>query len=157
MATNESTHDGSSTTTEPTTSATATEIEPTTHTVTLPTIGSIVGGKDDEPMIVFNHPGETASEYTFVEHGEEKTLTEAHGCPPNSPVVETVYMESLDRSISGWRDAYTEKDGEEFVEWVNDYCSEWGISDKVLKRYGYSTRALHDVADTVEVEIQLSR
>lgn len=151
MATKDPTHDGSTETKAPTQRQAQTE----TETVTLPAIGTIIGGRDDDPMVVVNHADELAGEYTFPEGGEEKTLTEAHGCPPNSPVVETIYLESLDRNVPSWRGAYVEQDREEFVEWLDTYCAEWGINESVLKRYGYSKRAIHDMAETVDVEIEL--
>lgn len=146
MATKDRTHDGSTETQAPT--------QKRTQTVTLPAIGTIIGGRDDDPMVVVNHADELAGEYTFPEDGEEKTLTEAHGCPPESPVVETVYLESLDRNVPSWREAYVERDREAFVEWLEEFCTEWGINENVLKRYGYSKRAIHDMAETVDVEIE---
>lgn len=155
MATSETTR--TTTTDRSTDQQTTATTKTATYTVTLPAIGTIIGGKDDDPMIVANHTGQTASEYTFEEDGREKTLTEAHGSPPDDPVVETIYVEDLDHLIPGWRRQYAEREPEEFIEWLGEYCSEWGITDRNLKRYGYSKSAIHEIGETEAVDMEYPR
>lgn len=123
-------------------------------TAELPRIGTIVGGADDAPMLVVKHCEKRAGEYTFVERGEEKTLTQAHGSAPDDPVVECIYFETLDRVVPNWRAEYADQPREKFVNWLFDtYCRKWRINDSVLKRYGYAIGDLHDIGDTETVTI----